>query len=56
MIVQEQVENLLHTYSDEGYFILQNETQIKYEEAYDVIPIRYTYSETDELINPEKEE
>ena len=40
----------LHTYSDSGFYILQVETGIKYDEAYDVIPCRYTYEETSEKI------
>lgn len=42
--------NLYKTYSDAGYFILQNETGVKYGEAIDVEFKNYTYSETDELI------
>lgn len=41
-------------YSDSGLRILQYETGIVYDDAVDVIPCRYTYTETDELI--EKEE
>lgn len=42
--------DLYRTYSDGGYFILQNETGVKYGEAIDVEGAPYTYSETDELI------
>lgn len=42
--------NLYRTYSDERYFILQNETGVKYEEAIDIENAGYTYSETDEKI------
>ena len=49
-IVQEPYgDNLIRTYDNQGYYILQNETGIKYAEAID-IPNRYTYSETDEKI------
>ncbi len=41
----------IHTYSDEGYYILQQETNIKYIEAYDNQPLQYTYLETDEKID-----
>lgn len=41
-------------YSDKGYRILQVETGIVYDEAVDVLPCRYTYTETDEAI-PEDE-
>ena len=39
--------NLYRTYSDEGYYIIQNETGVEYEEAIDVEGARYTYSESD---------
>ena len=58
MIVQEQFEdtNLVHTYSDEGFKIRQVETGIIYGDAIDM-PGKYTYEETDELIEvPEPEE
>ena len=35
----------IHTYSDEGFYILQKETGIKYTEAYDNIPVKYNYVE-----------
>lgn len=41
---------LNRTYSDAGFYILQNETGIKYSEAVDVEGAPYTYSETNELI------
>lgn len=46
---------LTRTYSDEHKYILQIETNIKYEEAIDTTPVRYTYEELDEQI-PENEE
>lgn len=51
--------NLYHTYSDEGVYIVQNETGIEYAEAIDVENAPYTYSETDkpiEDIEPSGEE
>lgn len=48
-------KELLHTYSDSNKYILQVETNIKYDEAYDVIPCRYTYTETEEEIKEIKE-
>lgn len=45
--------NLFRTYSDEGFYILQNETQIKYIEAIDVENAPYTYRETNEPIEEE---
>ena len=47
---------LNRTYSDAGFYILQNETNIKYSEAVDVEGAPYTYSETDELIELIEEE
>ena len=44
--------NLIRHYSDEGMYIRQKETGAEYEEAIDVIPCKYTYEETDILINP----
>ena len=41
---------LTRTYSDENYYILQIETNVTYEEAVDITPVRYTYEETDEKI------
>lgn len=40
----------IHTYSDEGFYILQKETGNKYSEAYDNEPLQYTYEETIEKI------
>lgn len=46
--------NLYRTYSDEGVYILQNETGIEYSEAVDVENAPYTYSETDKPIEMEE--
>lgn len=43
-------DKLVKTYSDEGFRIKQIETEIVYDEAIDVIPLRYTYEETDEKV------
>ena len=48
-------KELLHTYSDNNKYILQVETNVKYDEAYDIIPCKYTYKETNEEIVIEKE-
>lgn len=60
MIKQEEklfgARKLLHTYSDKGVYILQVETNIKYDEAYDIIPCPYTYEETSEKIEREEKE
>lgn len=59
MIVQKEVNigsrTLLHTYSDSNRYILQVETNTKYDEAYDVIPCKYTYIETEEEIEKGEE-
>ena len=47
---------LFRTYSDEGKFIIQNETGISYGEAIDVENAPYTYSESDEDIELSAEE
>ena len=36
-----------HTYSDSGFMIRQIETDMLYNEAYDNIPVQYSYEETD---------
>ena len=59
MLKQEKLtinnKELLHTYSDNNKYILQVETNVKYNEAYDIIPCKYTYKETNEEIVIEKE-
>ena len=47
-------ENLIKHYSDENKMILQVETGVKYADAVDVYPCRYTYEETDEPIEEAK--
>ena len=42
--------NLYRTYSDEGVYILQNETGAEYADAIDVEGAPYTYTETDKPI------
>ena len=46
---------LYRTYSDDGYFIRQRETDIIYEDAVDVEGAPYTYEETDEKIEQPQE-
>lgn len=54
MLIIEILENgLVHTYSDENKYIIQNETGIKYEDAIDV-PNKYTYTESEEGL-PERD-
>lgn len=48
MIVEEILsETLVRHYSDKAVKIKQEETGAVYDEAVDVIPCRYTYTETD---------
>lgn len=54
MIYQIETDGLLYTYSDTKY-IIQNETGLEYEDAYDSIPCLYTYSESDRE-KPRKED
>lgn len=61
MIVTENMSRedgvkLIHTYSDEGKKLLQNETGIVYDEAIDVEGSGYTYTETDEYVEDEATE
>ena len=58
-----QTENLIindrefkRTYSDEDFYILQEQTGIEYTEAIDVMTANYTYIETDKPIEREEEE
>ena len=44
---------LYRTYSNEGKYILQNETGIVYGDAIDVENASYTYTETDRVIEVE---
>lgn len=37
--------NLIRTYSDNGYVLLQEQTGLIYEEAVDAFPSKYTYKE-----------
>ena len=46
---------LIKHYSDKGVMLLQVETGAKYADPIDVVPCRYTYEETDELIEVEEE-
>lgn len=56
MIVQDFINDLLYTHSDSNFYIIQNETGQKYEDAWDTLPCGYTYSESEELIPDGKEE
>ena len=62
MIIKEEYKTradgvkLFRAYSDEGKFIMQNETGIVYEEAIDVENAPYTYTESDEVVELSPEE
>lgn len=46
--------NLYRTYSDEGFYIIQNETGAEYEKAIDVEGTPYTYMESYKKIPAEE--
>ena len=46
---------LIRHYSDTGFMLLQVETGIMYSDPIDVVPCRYTYEETTELIDGDEE-
>lgn len=46
---------LLHTYSD-SFYLIQKETGAEYEEAWDAIPCKYTYEESDTPLPKKPEE
>ena len=52
MVKSELIENgnRIRHYSDKGFRIIQNETNIVYDDAVDILPCRYSYSETNEPI------
>lgn len=57
MIQTEQLnDRLIKTYSDEGFKIKQIETNRIYDESVDVIPLKYTYEETEEKIELAEED
>ena len=47
---------LIKHYSDAGFMLLQVETGMKYSDTVDLVPCRYTYEETDELIEADGED
>lgn len=48
-------KNLIKTYSDLNFRIMQNPTGYIYDEAIDVYPTKYFYTETNEKIDDEEE-
>ena len=56
LVIETMTDGRVHTYSDTGMYIRQNETGTLYEDAVDV-PGRYTYTETTVLIpDPQDDE
>lgn len=57
MILTEYLNDgtLIKHYSDKGYMLLQNETGLKYADPVDVVPCRYTYTETEELAESDEQ-
>jgi hypothetical protein len=59
MIIREEYKTrtdgikLFRTYSDEGRYLIQNETGITYVEAIDVENAPYTYSESEDTFEDE---
>ena len=53
MIITETIGDRIHTYSDTGMKIKQEQTGIIYDDAMDVPEKGYTYIETDEPIQTE---
>lgn len=52
-MIQEEFLNdntLIKHYSDKNLMLVQVETGNKYEEAIDIVPCKYTYEETNEII------
>lgn len=54
MIIVETIGDRVHTYSDAGMKIMQDQTGIVYDDAMDVPKMGYTYTETDEPIEDEE--
>lgn len=52
MIITEYLNNnkFVKHYSDKNVYILQTETGRKFDSATDIVPCRYTYTETEEVI------
>ena len=46
---------LIKHYSDAGFMLLQVETGAMYSDPIDVVPCRYTYEETEELVDGDEE-
>lgn len=57
MIIQEPfLDTMILTRSDSGFKIRQVESNIVYDEAIDLMPVPYTYEETEEKVEILEEE
>lgn len=58
MILTEYLNDgtLIKHYSDKGVMLLQNETGLLYADPIDLVPCRYTYTESEVLIDSDEEE
>lgn len=54
MIIVETIGDRVHTYSDAGMKIMQEQTGIVYDDAMDVPEMGYTYTETDIPVEDEE--
>lgn len=51
MVIEQKIsDTIVRHYSDAGMMILQVETGNLYSDAMDVVPCRYTYTETDTMV------
>lgn len=50
MLITEELDNFIHTYSDAGFYILQKDTGIEYSDAMDLKEYAHEYEETEHKI------
>ena len=50
MLITEELDEFIHTYSDAGFFILQTDTSIEYADAMDLKGFEHEYEETEHKI------
>ena len=50
MLITEELDNFIHTYSDAGFYILQKDTGIEYSDAMDLKEYAQEYEETEHKI------
>lgn len=49
-------KEIYRCYSDDHRYVIQNETELKFEVAEDIYPCKYTYSESEEYLESYQEE